>query len=59
MTIKRIRIFEEHHGEIGLIGLGDNCLTHCLERLCGGSEICHLHSCLYDAYGKGEDTVML
>ena len=45
-------ILSENHGETGLIGHGNSCITHCLERLCGGSEIFHLHSALHDAQGR-------
>ena len=41
---------EQNHGEIGLTGPGDTCMTHCLERICGLYEICHLHSCLHDTF---------
>ena len=40
---------EENNGEIGLIGPGNGCTTHLLERICGCCDILHSHSILHDA----------
>ena len=45
-------ILIENKWEIGLIGPGNSCLTQILECLFGRFRICHLHSCLHDAYGR-------
>ena len=50
MTIDEV--LEENNGEIGLIGPGNGCVTHSLERICGCCDILHSHSILHDAYGR-------
>ena len=48
-------ILELNNNEIGLIGPGNGCLTHILERVFGGSHILHSHSILHDAFGRFYD----
>lgn len=50
MTIDEV--LEENDGEIGLIGPGNGCTTHLLERISGCCDILHSHSILHDAYGR-------
>ena len=50
MTIEEV--LEENNGEIGLIGPGNGCTTHFLERISGCFDILHSHSILHDAYGR-------
>ena len=38
--------------EIGLIGPGNSCLTRFLEITLGRYKSFHIHSCLYDSYGR-------
>ena len=45
-------ILELNDNEIGLIGPGNGCLTHFLERILGQSDILHSHSILHDAFGR-------
>ena len=45
-------ILELNNNEIGLIGPGNGCLTHFLERILGQSDVIHLHSILHDAFGR-------
>ena len=45
-------VLEENNGEIGLIGPGNGCTTHLLERISGCCDILHSHSILHDAYGR-------
>ena len=45
-------ILELNNNEIGLIGPGNGCLTHFLERILGQSSVIHLHSILHDAFGR-------
>ena len=48
-------ILELNNNEIGLIGPGNGCLTHFLERIFNKSEILHSHSILHDAFGRFHD----
>ena len=48
-------VLELNNNEIGLIGPGNGCLTHILERIFNGSNILHSHSILHDAYGRFYD----
>ena len=50
LSIESILI--ENQWEIGLIGPGNSCLTQMMEWLFGRFRVCHLHSCLHDAYGR-------
>ena len=45
-------ILLEHENEIGLIGPGNGCTTGVLEKLFGKFKCCHVHSALYDAFGR-------
>ena len=45
-------IFKLNNNEIGLIGPGNGCITHFLEKILGGSAVLHSHSILHDAYGR-------
>ena len=45
-------ILEINDKEIGLIGPGNGCLTHFLERIFNQSDILHSHSILHDAFGR-------
>ena len=45
-------ILTDNQWEIGLIGPGNSCLTQMMECLFGRFRVCHLHSCLHDAYGR-------
>ena len=45
-------ILEMYDGEIGLIGPSNGRCTHFLEKLFGGFDCCHMHSCFHDAYGR-------
>ena len=44
-------VLELNNNEIGLIGPGNGCLTHILERILNRSDILHSHSILHDAFG--------
>ena len=46
------RVLKLNNGEIGLIGPGNGCTTHFLERVLGWSHICHEHSIIHDAFGR-------
>ena len=46
------RVLELNNNEIGLIGPGNGCLTHFLERIFNWSDILHSHSILHDAFGR-------
>ena len=48
-------ILKLNNNEIGLIGPGNGCLTHFLERIFNKSEILHSHSILHDAFGRFHD----
>ena len=45
-------ILELNNNEIGLIGPGNGCLTHFLERIFNQSDILRSHSILHDAFGR-------
>ena len=45
-------VLELNNNEIGLIGPGNGCLTHILERIFNRSDILHSHSILHDAFGR-------
>ena len=45
-------VLELNNNEIGLIGTGNGCLTHFLERIFNQSDILHSHSILHDAFGR-------
>ena len=45
-------VLELNNNEIGLIGPGNGCLTHLLERIFNQSDILHSHSILHDAFGR-------
>ena len=45
-------ILKLNNNEIGLIGPGNGCLTHFLERIFNKSEILHSHSILHDSFGR-------
>ena len=45
-------ILKLNNNEIGLIGPGNGCLTHILERIFNQSDILHSHSILHDAFGR-------
>ena len=40
------------NNEIDLIGPGNGCITHFLEKILGGSAVLHSHSILHDAFGR-------
>ena len=46
------RVLELNNNEIDLIGPGNGCLTHFLERIFNWSDILHSHSILHDAFGR-------
>ena len=45
-------ILELNNNDIGLIGPGNGCLTHSLERVFNQSDTLHSHSILHDAFGR-------
>ena len=45
-------VLELNDNEIGLIGPGNGCLTHFLEKIFNQSHILHSHSILHDAFGR-------
>ena len=45
-------VLELNNNEIGLIGPGNGCLTHFLERTFNQSDILHSHSILHEAFGR-------
>ena len=45
-------ILELNNNEIGLIGNGNGCLTHILEKTFGHFDVLHSHSILHDAFGR-------
>ena len=45
-------VLELNDNEIGLIGPGNGCFTHFLERIFQGSSKLHTHSILHDAFGR-------
>ena len=45
-------VLELNDNEIGLIGPGNGCLTHFLQRILGQSAVLHSHSILHDAFGR-------
>ena len=45
-------ILELNNNEIGLIGNGNGCLTHILEKTLGHFDVLHSHSILHDAFGR-------
>ena len=49
------RVLKLNDNEIGLIGPGNGCLTHFLERIFNQSDILHSHSILHDAFGRFYD----
>ena len=48
-------VLKLNNNEIGLIGPGNGCLTHFLERIFNWSDILHSHSILHDAFGRFYD----
>ena len=44
-------VLELNNNETGLIGPGNGCLTHILERIFNRSDILHSHSIMHDAFG--------
>ena len=49
------RVLKLNDNEIGLIGPGNGCLTHFLERIFNQLDILHSHSILHDAFGRFYD----
>lgn len=45
-------VLELNNNEIGLIGPGNGCLTHFLERIFNRYNKLHSHSILHDAFGR-------
>ena len=45
-------VLKLNENEIGLIGPGNGCLTHFLERIFNWSDVVHSHSILHDAFGR-------
>ena len=45
-------VLKLNNNEIGLIGPGNGCLTHILERIFNRSDILHSQSIMHDAFGR-------